>query len=233
MHRVISRRPASASSYGEQSMPTIHVALFDDNKGIRDSLGTLLSTTPGIGLCGSYADAINVAAKVAACKPDVVLMDLDMPGVNGIEAVRILHMERPELPIMMLTVFADEGRVYDSLRAGAVGYLLKNDDPNALLAAIHEVHAGGAPMTPSIARKVMLHFQRTPAAELAPDLGLSPREKDVLQALIDGLSYKMIGEKLGISFETVRSHIKHVYEKLHVHNSAEAVAKTLKGRLLG
>ena len=214
-------------------MSTIHVALFDDSKQIRDSLGTLLSTTSGIGLCGCYPDATNVSAKVAACKPDVVLMDIDMPGMNGIEAVRALHKERPDLPIMMLTVFGDEDHVYDSLRAGAVGYLLKNNDPNAVLDAIHEVHAGGAPMTPSIARKVMLHFQRSNAPTDASGVVLGAREKDVLQALVDGLSYKMIADRLGISFETVRSHIKNIYEKLHVHNSAEAVAKTLKGRLLG
>lgn len=215
---------------------TIHVALFDDSKAIRDSLGTLLGTTPGIGLCGCFPDAVHVLEKVAACKPDVVLMDIDMPGPlngNGIDAVRVLHMERPDLPIMMLTVFGEEDRVFHSLRAGAVGYLLKSDDPNTVLDAISEVHNGGAPMTPSIARKVMLHFQREAMPKDAPAVILSPREKDVLQALVDGLSYKMIADRLEISFETVRSHIKHVYEKLHVHNSAEAVAKTLKGRLLG
>lgn len=217
-------------------MGTIHVALFDDSKAIRDSLGTLLGTTPGIGLCGCFPDAVQVLAKVAACKPDVVLMDIDMPGPkggNGIDAVRALHVEHPELPIMMLTVFGDEDRVYDSLRAGALGYLLKNDDPSVVLDAIQDVHNGGAPMTPSIARKVMLHFQREAAPADVPAVVLSAREKDVLQALVDGLSYKMIADRLEISFETVRSHIKNVYDKLHVHNSAEAVAKTLKGRLLG
>ncbi|MBP7513852.1 MAG: response regulator transcription factor, partial [Flavobacteriales bacterium] len=133
----------------------------------------------------------------------------------------------------MLTTFGDEDRVYNSLRAGAVGYLLKNNDPGAVLDAIQEVHAGGAPMSPSIARKVMLHFQRPETTEDIPDFGLSPREKDVLSGLVDGLSYKMIAERFGISFETVRSHIKHIYEKLHVNNNTEAVAKTLKGKLLG
>ncbi len=216
-------------------MGTIHVALFDDNKGIRDALGTLLSTTPGIGLCGCFPDATNVLGRVAACKPDVVLMDIDMPGTNGIDAVRELHAHKPELPVMMLTVFADEDRVYASLQAGAVGYLLKNDDPNALIEAITEVHQGGAPMTPSIARKVLRHFQQqaVPAGAPSEDHGLSAREKEVLQGLVDGLSYKMIADRLGITYETVRTHIKRIYEKLQVHNNTEAVAKTLKGRLLG
>lgn len=213
---------------------TIHVALFDDSKGIRDSLGTLLSTTPGIGLCGCFPNAERVVERIDACKPDVVLMDIDMPGVNGIEAVRLLNAHRPSLPVIMLTVFADEERVYAALCAGAMGYLLKNTDPNELLEAIAEVRQGGAPMTPSIARKVMLHFQRLPSTPTAPmdDPGLSPREMEVLQQLVDGLSYKMIADRLGITFETVRSHIKNVYEKLHVHNCAEAIAKTLKGGLL-
>lgn len=216
-------------------MPTIHVALFDDSRAIRDSLGTLLSTTAGIGLCGCYPDAKEVSSKVDACKPDVVLMDIDMPGVSGIDAVRALHHSHPVLPIVMLTVFEDEERVFASLRAGAVGYLLKKTEPNELLDAIRAVHAGGAPMSPSIARKVMLHFQREGATtDVGLEVhGLSPREKEVLSELVQGLSYKMIAEKLGISFETVRTHIKRIYEKLHVHNNTEAVAKTLRDRLLG
>lgn len=212
----------------------IHVALFDDSKVIRDSLGTLLSTTPGIGLCGCFPNAEQLLERIAACKPDVVLMDIDMPGINGIEAVGMLHLRHPDLPVIMLTVFADEDRVYAALRAGAMGYLLKNSDPNELLDAIVEVRQGGAPMTPSIARKVLLHFQHLPAIPDTPvdDPGLSPRELEVLQQLVDGLSYKMIADKLNIGFETVRSHIKHVYEKLHVHSNAEAVAKTLKGGFL-
>lgn len=213
---------------------SIRVALFDDSEVIRDSLGALLSTTPGIRLCGCFPNAERVVEQVDACKPDVVLMDIDMPGINGIDAVGLLHAQRPQLAVIMLTVFADEERVYAALCAGAMGYLLKNTDPNELLEAIAEVQLGGAPMTPSIARKVMLHFQRLPDPPEAPmaDPGLSAREMEVLRKLVEGLSYKMIADRLGISFETVRSHIKKVYEKLHVHNNAEAVAKTLKGGLL-
>lgn len=213
----------------------IHVALFDDSKGIRDSLGTLLSTTPGIGLCGCFPNADNLLERIDACKPDVVLMDIDMPGINGIEAVRLLRAKYPQLPVIMLTVFADEDRVYAALCAGAMGYLLKNTDPNELLDAIAEVRQGGAPMTPSIARKVMLHFQRmpnVPTKARKEDHGLSPREKEVLACLVEGLSYKMIADRMNIGFETVRSHIKSIYEKLHVHNCTEAVSKTLKGGLL-
>lgn len=217
------------------TMGILHVALFDDNKGIRDSLGTLLSTTPGIGLCGCFPDADQLLERIARCKPDVVLMDIDMPGMNGIEATRLLHHRHPELPVIMLTVFGDEERVYASLRAGAMGYLLKNSEPDALLAAIAEVRQGGAPMTPSIARKVMLHFQRLPATSpTSPeDHGLSGREKDVLQCLVDGLSYKMIADHLGVGQETIKTHIKNIYLKLHVKSNTEAVSKTLRDRLLG
>lgn len=212
----------------------IHVALFDDSKGIRDSLGTLLSTTPGIGLCGCFPNADKLLERIDACKPDVVLMDIDMPGLNGIGAVQMLHAQQPQLPVIMLTVFADEDRVYAALCAGAMGYLLKNTAPNELLDAIAEVRKGGAAMTPSIARKVMLHFQRMPNVPRTQkeDHGLSPREKEVLACLVEGLSYKMIADRMSIGFETVRSHIKRIYEKLHVHNCTEAVSKTIKGGLL-
>ena len=214
-------------------MSTIHVALFDDSKSIRDSLGLLLSTTSGIGLCGCFPNAEHVNERIASCKPDVVLMDIDMPGMNGIEAVKLIHATTPDLPVIMLTVFDDEERVYASLCAGAMGYLLKNNEPDTILAVINQVHEGGAPMTPSVARKVMHYFQRAAMPTATKDLGLSPREKDVLQCLVNGSSYKMISEKLDISVETVRSHIKHIYVKLHVHNNTEAVARTLKERLLG
>ncbi len=213
---------------------TVHVALFDDSQSIRDSLSSFFGTTDGIGLCGCYPNAEHLLQRIAACKPDVVLMDIDMPGMDGIQATALLHKHHPDLPVIMLTVFDNEDRVYASLCAGARGYLLKNSNPNALLDAIAEVRNGGAPMSPGIARKVMLHFQRMPSPPRATmeDHGLSPREKEVLQGLVEGLSYKLIADKLEISYETVRSHMKRIYEKLQVHNNTEAVAKTLKGGFL-
>lgn len=213
---------------------TVHVALFDDSKSIRDSLGALLGTTPGIGLCGCFPNADHLRERIAACKPDVVLMDIDMPGMDGIQAVALLHKEHPSLPVIMLTVFEDEDRLFASLCAGASGYLLKKTDPNDLLAAIAEVRSGGAPMSPGIARKVMRFFQRLPAPPRTAQEGhgLSQREAEVLQGLVEGLSYKMIAERLQVGYETVRTHIKHIYEKLQVHNNTEAVAKALKDGFL-
>jgi DNA-binding NarL/FixJ family response regulator len=207
----------------------VHVALFDDSKSIRDALGALLGTTPGIGLCGCFPNADRLRERIAACKPEVVLMDIDMPGMNGIQAAALLHKEFPRLPVIMLTVFEDEDRVFAALCAGASGYILKNSDPNDLLAAIAEVRSGGAPMSPGIARKVIRFFQRLPTPRSVPEEhGLSQRESEVLQGLVDGLSYKMIAERLQVGFETVRTHVKHIYEKLQVHNNTEAVAKALK-----
>lgn len=212
----------------------IHVALFDDSKSIRDSLGALLGTTPGIGLCGCFPNADHLLEHIAACKPDVVLMDIDMPGMNGIQATTLLHKHHPDLPVLMLTVFDDEDRLFASLCAGATGYLLKKSDPNELLGAIADARNGGAPMSPGIARKVMRFFQHLPLPPRSKpdDHGLSEREKEVLQCLVAGHSYKMIADQLKISFETVRSHIKHIYEKLQVHNNTEAVAMALKRGLL-
>jgi DNA-binding NarL/FixJ family response regulator len=207
----------------------VHVALFDDSKSIRDALGALLGTTPGIGLCGCFPNADRLCERIAACKPEVVLMDIDMPGMNGIQAAALLHKEFPRLPVIMLTVFEDEDRVFAALCAGASGYILKNSDPNDLLAAIAEVRSGGAPMSPGIARKVIRFFQRLPTPRsVREEHGLSQRESEVLQGLVDGLSYKMIAERLQVGFETVRTHVKHIYEKLQVHNNTEAVAKALK-----
>jgi len=210
---------------------SIKIIVFDDNKHIRESLSLLLVTDPRFNLAGAYNDAEDAERLISAISPDVVLMDIDMPGKNGIDAVGDIHKVFPTLPIIMLTVFEDEDRVFRSLRNGALGYILKSTAPERLLDAITEVMQGGAPMSPSIARKVMSHLQ----AEASPqkiDYSLTQREKDVLALLVEGNSYKMIADKLEIGFETVRSHIKKIYDKLHVQTMTEAVSKTLREKLL-
>jgi DNA-binding NarL/FixJ family response regulator len=209
----------------------IRIILFDDNKHIRESLSLLLVTDPRFELIGAYTDADDAERIISAFSPSVVLMDIDMPGKNGMDAVSDIHKVFPQLPIIMLTVFEDEDRVFKSLRNGAVGYMLKSTAPEKLLEAIIEVMHGGAPMSPSVARKVMSHLQ----AEASPakvDYALTQREKDVLALLVEGNSYKMIADKLEIGFETVRSHIKKIYDKLHVQTMTEAVSKTLREKLL-
>lgn len=215
-------------------MPSkISVVIFDDNKNIRDAIATLIASNDLMRLAGSFADARDLKQQLETAKPDVVLMDIDMPYINGIEAVKEIRASFPHIPVMMLTVFDDEDRVFNSIRAGAVGYMLKNTNPVKLLDAICEVHLGGAPMTPSIARKVMELFQhqKTPITT-SENYNLSEREKDVLRLLVDGKAYKMISDQLGISYETVRTHMKHIYEKLHVASMTEAVAKAIQQKIL-
>ncbi len=209
----------------------ISIVLFDDNRHIRESLSLLLSTDPRFLLLGAFEDARNAEQRINELLPDVILMDIDMPGKNGIQAVADIHQQFPAIPVIMLTVFEDNERVFQSLKKGAMGYLLKSTPPEKLLDAITEVKAGGAPMTPSIARKVMLHFQSNGAAA-QPDYHLTVREKEVLALLVDGLSYKMIADRLKIGFETVRSHIKKIYEKLHVQSMTEAVSKSMREGLI-
>jgi DNA-binding NarL/FixJ family response regulator len=210
---------------------SIKILLFDDSKHIRESLSLLFSTDDKFHLAGAYESTDQAEELIGITNPDVVLMDIDMPGRNGIDAVGDIHQKFPKLPIIMLTVFDDADRVFNSLRNGALGYLLKSSSPGKLLDALIEVSEGGAPMSPSVARKVMLHLQEESPSKTT-DYQLTSREKEVLTHLVDGLSYKMIADHLGIGFETVRSHIKKIYEKLHVQSMTEAVSKTLREKLL-
>ncbi|HWB64669.1 MAG TPA: response regulator transcription factor, partial [Chitinophagales bacterium] len=206
---------------------------FDDNKRFRESLGLLFETNPGFDLVGSFPDVLTVIEDIDESVPDVVLMDIDMPSINGISAVKKIREKFPTLPVIMLTTFDEDDKVFQSVCAGAMGYLLKNTQPANLIEAIREVKNGGAPMTPSIARKVMLHFQQQNSPSPKSDYNLSEREKEVLGFLVKGLSLKQIGDQLFVSRETVKSHIKNIYSKLHVNCAAEAVAKTLQHKLLG
>lgn len=202
----------------------IRVAIYEDNRPLRDALGTLIADTDGLTLVGAYGDCLLANDNTYRHQPDVVLMDIDLPGRDGIQAVQSLRREFPTVEVLMLTVFDDDDRVFRALCAGASGYLLKQTPPDDILDAIEQVYAGGAPMTPSIARKVIQTFPGRAAASADLDQ-LTSRESQVLHYLAQGLSYKLVADELSISIETVRTHIKRIYEKLHVHSVTEAVSK--------
>lgn len=212
-------------------MNGIKVIMFDDNDSLRDSVSMLLHDTPDFTLIESYAHCLDVIDNIKKTQPDVVLMDIDMPGMNGIEGVRQIRNHFPTVQILMLTVFEDEEKVFAAIKAGAAGYILKNAEPRNLLSAISEVYNGGAPMTPAIARKVLYQFKSILPDGSKEDYHLSEREKEVLHLLVDGLSYKMIAAKLFITYDTVRAHMKKIYEKLHVTSMTEAVAKAINQKL--
>ena len=211
-------------------MNRIKVTIFDDNDSLRDSVAMLLKESGDFTLVGAYADCLDVTNNIRNTKPDVVIMDIDMPRMNGIEAVKVIRNNFPTIQILMFTVFDDDEKVFAAIKAGAGGYILKNADPQNLLHAISEVYNGGAPMTPGIARKVLLQFQNMLPDE-NKDYHLSQREKEVLALLVEGHPYKMIGSKLNITYDTVRAHMKKIYEKLHVASMTEAVAKVINQKL--
>ena len=212
-------------------MSGIKVVIFDDNNSLRDSIAMLLLDCDDFTLAGSYSHCLDAIEDIKKAKPDVVIMDIDMPGMNGIEGVKLIRKNFPDLQILMLTVFDHEEKVFAAIKAGAGGYILKNVEPKNLLQAISEVYNGGAPMTPGIARKVLHQFQAI-LPEDEKDYHLSIREKEVLDLLVNGLSYKMIADKLHITYDTVRAHMKKIYEKLHVASMTEAVAKAINQKLV-
>ena len=214
---------------------SLRIVIFDDNKNIRESITMLLSTLPDFEVVGSFSHVLDVIQDVKETKPDVVLMDIEMPGMSGIEAVKSIRKEFPQVQVLMQTVFEDDDRVFDSICAGASGYILKNHLNTRLVDAIQELQFGGSPMSPSIARKVLSKMQQVQQyikPEQAPDYNLTPREKEVLACIVEGLSYKMIADRLTISYETVRSHVKKIYEKLHVASLTESVAKAINQRIV-
>lgn len=214
---------------------SLRIAIFDDNKNIRESIKMLLDTEVDFNVTGSYSHVLDCVQDVRESRPDVVLMDIEMPGMTGIEAVKAIKKEFPQVQVLMQTVFEDDDRVFDSICAGASGYILKSFLNTKLVDAIRELQFGGSPMSPSIARKVLMKMQAVATVikpEEAPDYHLTPREKEVLSCLVNGLSYKMIGAELNISYETVRSHVKKIYEKLHVASLTEVVAKAINQRIV-
>jgi DNA-binding NarL/FixJ family response regulator len=210
----------------------IRVAIFEDNKHLRESLQILLNGTPGYDCVGAYPDCSNLLPHLKANQSDIVLMDIEMPGMSGIEATRIIKESLPHVQVLIQTVFFDDDNIFRAICAGASGYILKSTTPAAYIEAIRDVHSGGSPMTAGIARRVMELFR----ANLQPPAGetyeLTDREKMVLQNLVAGKSYKMIADAMEISFDTVKTHIKNIYVKLRVHSGSEAVAKAIRERIV-
>ena len=207
----------------------IKILILEDNIELREGLCQLLMLREEFQIVGNFGEASQAKEIVRRTRPDIILMDIDMPGINGVEAVRQIREYDLTTQIIMLTVFDDNKHVFDALMAGANGYLLKRNVSDRLVLAIQEVLEGGAPMSPSIARLVIdqLHIQKPTNQYM-----LSEREKEILKSLSKGNSFKLIAADLGISFETVRTHIKRIYDKLHVHSQGEAISKAIHEKLV-
>ena len=214
-------------------MKKIRVTVFDDNLFFRESLNILFEGREDMELAGSFKNAKNVLRDIHTSKPDVVLMDIDMPGINGIEAVGIIKKEFQELPVMMLTDYDDDDKIIASICAGANGYTLKTTTSEKIIEGIHDVYKGYASLCAPIARKVLQLFSgKFPGSISSESFKLSPREKEVLQELVQGHPYKIIAADLGITYDTVRAHIKQIYKKLQVSTVSGAVSKALKQNIV-
>ena len=209
----------------------IPILLYEDNNELREALKASLDYEKDILCCGAHPNAMEILKHVEEFGPSVILMDIDMPGINGIEAVKLVKSKFPEVEILMLTVFEDNENVFKSISAGATGYLLKNSSVDKIVMSIKDVTTGGAPMSASIARKIILSFPETKNNSKSA-FQLSDREEKILSLLVKGKSYKMIGEELFISIDTVRTYIKRIYNKLHVHSAPEAVAIAIQQKLI-
>jgi DNA-binding NarL/FixJ family response regulator len=205
----------------------VTVSIVEDNEQLRGTLARVISRAEGFRCLSQFADAESALEGLPKEPPEVVLMDINLPGMNGVECVRRLKQTAPQILVLMLTVYEDTENIFNALAAGAAGYLLKRTKSSELLEAIREVHRGGSPMTTHIARKVTQSFQRAGRSP-QPTENLSEREQEVLDCLSQGFLYKEIAEKLGISYETVHTYIRRIYEKLQVRTRTEAVAKFLK-----
>ena len=209
----------------------IKILIYEDNPQLREGLTMLINGSDGFEVLASFKNCNNVTVEVDAYKPDVILMDIDMPGINGIQGLKLIREINSEVKILMLTVFDDNKNVFEAIRSGANGYILKKTPPAKLLEYIQEAQSGGAPMTSSIATQVLKMFTDI-HEDKGEDYHLSDREKQVLQLLVNGYSYKMIASEMFIAIDTVRSHIKKIYEKLQVNSKSEAVAKAFRDKLV-
>ena len=210
----------------------IKILIYEDSSQLREGLTMLLNGSDGFEVVGAYRNCNQVEDEVLAWKPDVILMDIDMPGTNGIEGLKRIREIDNDVKIVMLTVFDDNKNVFESIKSGASGYLLKKTPPSKLIEYIVDAYNGGAPMTSSVAAQVLQMFSNVQRTTSGEQYNLSEREKQVLQLLVSGYSYKMIAAEMFISIDTVRSHIKKIYEKLHVNSKSEAVAKAFKDQIV-
>ena len=213
-------------------MTMIKVAIFEDNSNLRRGLTTLINGSDGFECVGAFGNCDKLVKNIMDTEPDVVLMDIEMPGMDGIEAVKILKPRFPGIKILMETIFEDDEKVFHSICSGAEGYILKNTPPSQILEAIKEIHEGGAPMTPSIASKVLAMFKAGTSFSSDETYNLTDREMEILKLLVDGMSYKMIAEKCFVSIDTVSTHVKNIYKKLQVHSKSAAVAKAIKKKIV-
>ncbi|HEV8482181.1 MAG TPA: response regulator transcription factor [Blastocatellia bacterium] len=214
-----------------QANEPIRVVIVEDDRPTREGLSLLISGTPGYRCIATHRSVEDALRSIVSEAPDVLLLDINLPGMPGSEGVRALKQKRPSMEILMLTVYAEQDKVFESICNGACGYLLKETPPARLLEAISEAHCGGAPMSPEIARKVVTQFQKTGPAEKL-DGQLTPQEVRLLRLLSEGYSYQGSADRLNISINTVRDYIRTIYEKLHVHSKSEAVTKALRSRII-
>ena len=207
----------------------LSVLIYEDNELLRESLSSMVKINDVLSLTGAFENVLQIEEQVKQFRPDIIFMDIDMPGMTGIEAVKKIRAFNTELPILMLTVFDDNYHVFEAICAGASGYLLKKHISTKLFDSVDEILAGGAPMSPSIARMVIGSMQQKP---VQTDYQLTAREKEILTSLSKGNSYKMIASEYSISMDTVRTHIKKIYQKLQVHSQTEAVSKAINEKLV-
>ena len=210
----------------------ISVVIVEDNHTIREGLAALINGTTGFKCVGDYISCETFLTDLEKINPDVVLMDIALPGMNGIEGVKLATEKIPDLNVLMLTIYEDSDKVFDALCAGACGYLVKKTPPSRLLEAIKEVYEGGSPMSSRIARQVINAFKESNIPQGNDEYNLSSREKEVLTSLAEGNNYQEIADELFISVDTVRHHIRNIYKKLHVHSRSEAVAKAIRRKLI-
>jgi DNA-binding NarL/FixJ family response regulator len=213
------------------AVTTIKTAIVEDIRDIRDGLTTLINFTEGFACNGSYRSMEEAIPRIRGNVPDVLLSDIGLPGMNGIDGIRILKDLYPDMTVLMLTIYDDDERIFDAICAGATGYLLKRTTPAKLLENIRDAVSGGAPMSPEVASRVIRLFREVRPPERV-DYDLTPHETRLLKLLVDGHNYTTAAEELGVSYNTIKFHMRHIYEKLQVHSKSEAVSMALKNRIV-